>query len=552
MPRDPFVFYAHEAPGAAQAAHDPEALEQALEHERAAAAALPVKELRAELRARGVALEGLVEKADLVRALLEARALGEGAAGAAAASPAEAAKIKAAAAAFKKHGDPAAAQAEVLLGRKCEGPGCSVASTAEAPLQSCSACQSAWYCSKECQRADWKREGGHKAACKAAAETQFLSNVVAAAAAGAAGGKKQAVEALAVYNQGLAYAAGRGVRQSNEKALECYRKAAEGGCKEAMTNLASCYGNGDLGLKQDWPAALAWFELASNAGDALASFNLAMRHYQGDGVPRSLANCVKWLKVGAAANHKESAKMLADLYWAGSGVTRDALEARRLWRVAALAGDTAAMERYANCCRDGPGPIDLAEALKFYRMGAADGAASCMTHVGMMHSKGMGVRADLAEARRWYDRAEKGGDANAISNIGNIYSEGRGVPRDVPRALAQYERAAALGHLQAALNAGLMLCAGEHGVPKDRVRGVALLRKAADAAEEEASTPAACLALAQELLTLGPPGGNGVPDFVEVEKYYRRAAALGSETARNTLPKLPLVRDALRKKGMPC
>ena len=50
----------------------------------------------------------------------------------------------------------------------CAGPGCKRRLRENgAPLDVCVKCRRTFYCGKACQTADWKREGGHKAECKA-------------------------------------------------------------------------------------------------------------------------------------------------------------------------------------------------------------------------------------------------------------------------------------------------------------------------------------------------------------------------------------------------
>ena len=67
----------------------------------------------------------------------------------------------------------AAAHAEALaIDRRsqvrCAGPGCTKKLREDgAPLDVCVKCRRTFYCGKACQTADWKREGGHKAECKA-------------------------------------------------------------------------------------------------------------------------------------------------------------------------------------------------------------------------------------------------------------------------------------------------------------------------------------------------------------------------------------------------
>ena len=50
----------------------------------------------------------------------------------------------------------------------CSGPGCERRLRPDgAPLNVCIKCRRTFYCGKDCQTADWKREGGHRAECKA-------------------------------------------------------------------------------------------------------------------------------------------------------------------------------------------------------------------------------------------------------------------------------------------------------------------------------------------------------------------------------------------------
>jgi len=50
----------------------------------------------------------------------------------------------------------------------CAGPGCTRTVMENGrPLEQCGKCRRTYYCSVGCQTADWKREGGHKAECKA-------------------------------------------------------------------------------------------------------------------------------------------------------------------------------------------------------------------------------------------------------------------------------------------------------------------------------------------------------------------------------------------------
>jgi MYND finger len=128
--------------------------EAARSGERERIGALSVRELRAELSRRGVPLEGLVEKRDLVDALCNAPAA------AAVGSAAGAAAVPAAAPAV-----PTPAPRTFKYCSACRAP------AARSPLSSCAGCRIVAYCSKACQEAAWR--GHHKDDCP------FLKNAAA-------------------------------------------------------------------------------------------------------------------------------------------------------------------------------------------------------------------------------------------------------------------------------------------------------------------------------------------------------------------------------------
>ena len=64
--------------------------------------------------------------------------------------------------------------------------------------------------------------------------------------------------AAAMYNLGILYINGQGVKQDFGTAGRWFEKSAAGGDVDAMLNLGSLYYNGQ-GVKQDYAAAAAWF-----------------------------------------------------------------------------------------------------------------------------------------------------------------------------------------------------------------------------------------------------------------------------------------------------
>lgn len=97
-------------------------------------------------------------------------------------------------------------------------------------------------------------------------------------------------DAIEIYNQGYCYYTGsEGYPLNYNKALECFKKAAELGVSDAMNYLGIIYEAGEI-VEQDDRKALEWFLLAVKAdrGNANALYNLAEMYYNGTGTERDI------------------------------------------------------------------------------------------------------------------------------------------------------------------------------------------------------------------------------------------------------------------------
>ena len=94
-------------------------------------------------------------------------------------------------------------------------------------------------------------------------------------------------------------------------------------------------------------------------------------------------------------------------------------------------------------------PKDDAEAVRWYRLAAAQGYALAQLNLGLMYANGEGVPEDDAEAVRWYRLAAEQGYATAQFNLGLMYANGEGVPEDDVTAYAWLNIAAAQGQSSA-------------------------------------------------------------------------------------------------------
>jgi hypothetical protein len=95
---------------------------------------------------------------------------------------------------------------------------------------------------------------------------------------------------------------------------------------------------------------------------------------------------------------------------------------------------------------------DYAEAVRWFKLAAAQGIADAQYNIGLMYSNGRGVAQDYVEAVRWFNIAAAQGSAMAQTSLGFRYSNGQGVGQDYVRAHMWHYLAAVSGDKTAANN----------------------------------------------------------------------------------------------------
>ena len=91
-------------------------------------------------------------------------------------------------------------------------------------------------------------------------------------------------------------------------AITEWSAAAEDGNRDALFNLGLLFANGN-GVKQDWDEAKTLFQKAGKRGSELAMFSLAIMYFNGQGVPKDLPMAHVWASLGADLNNETSRKL---------------------------------------------------------------------------------------------------------------------------------------------------------------------------------------------------------------------------------------------------
>ena len=127
------------------------------------------------------------------------------------------------------------------------------------------------------------------------------------------------LDAESQYRRGRMYESGLWCKQSYEKALLYYHKAAEKGSADALSHLGVMYLFG-FGVTQDYQKAVEWYRKAAEQGFAQGQAQLGMMYEQGYGVAQSYEKALIWYRRAAEQGYAGAQYLLGVMYANGRGV----------------------------------------------------------------------------------------------------------------------------------------------------------------------------------------------------------------------------------------
>lgn len=299
-------------------------------------------------------------------------------------------------------------------------------------------------------------------------------------------------------------------RGKGGKGLRHMARAARRNCVEAQFSVGRCYLEGQA-VPQSRTEAMRWLEQAAQGGHAQAQLLTAALFAQGVGC------------------ETEAGRTIARLFSDDANTSPD-YEAALSWaRRAAEQGVAEAQALLANILTSGPAALrDPVQAEHWYRRCSSAGCPQGSLGLGLALLRAGRDTATLRESVREILKAADAGLGTAIYLLGAMTEFGVGVPRDLAAAAQLYRAAARKGVPQGELRWGLALLQGR-GVGRNVAAGESWLRRAAQAGEAEA---AALVGYLQA------KGGDVPPNYPEAMTWLRRAAEQGHAAASRMLGQL--------------
>jgi localization factor PodJL len=131
----------------------------------------------------------------------------------------------------------------------------------------------------------------------------------------------------------------RRIEAKDKTGVPSLQKAANLGYAPAQFYLAKLFEDGQGGLPKDLVEARRWTQRAAEGGDRKAMHNLALYYFEGVGGPKNLTNASEWFRRASDLGLVDSQYNLARLYEEGFGVAQNPAEAYKWYLIASRAGD---------------------------------------------------------------------------------------------------------------------------------------------------------------------------------------------------------------------
>jgi TPR repeat protein len=127
----------------------------------------------------------------------------------------------------------------------------------------------------------------------------------------------------AALELGEIYEKGEIVPQNSQEAIKYYQKAAELGASNAYFKIATIYEEG-RGIAPNGTESYKWYiKAAMEDSDAYAAFNIGLKEYFGEGVPKDQKAALIWFEGAALGGHVLAQTLLGNMYASGHGVAKD-------------------------------------------------------------------------------------------------------------------------------------------------------------------------------------------------------------------------------------
>jgi localization factor PodJL len=176
----------------------------------------------------------------------------------------------------------------------------------------------------------------------------------------------------------------------------------------------------------------------ANSGDVKAALALGLKYANGDGVPVSDAEAIRWLQKAAEAGEPLAQYRLGAFFEKGRGVDADQNQALQWYGEAAKNGNRKAMHALGVANANGiGGKKNFPEAVRWFKTAAELGLTDSQFNLAVLYERGLGAQTSLPEAYKWYAIAAASGDGESKTRVSALATQISAAERDAADRLAK-------------------------------------------------------------------------------------------------------------------
>jgi TPR repeat protein len=285
---------------------------------------------------------------------------------------------------------------------------------------------------------------------------------------------------LATFNVAWMLEGGEGVLKDLPEAVRQYEAAANDGVALAHHNLASILRQGSDEVPADIPRAITHYEYGVEHDVAASMECLARMYLDSNSTMFDRTKARDLLFKGARQGDRQCINLL------GCVLEEDGLSSRdvifKLYREAARSAtkrnDVTPIFNLGVCYLEGKGVSqNVRHARRLFEIAAAAGDPDAAWNLGYIYAKGLGTARDHSRAVTWLERASEKDNPGALNFLGSLYLRGDGCEPDPERALTLFKRAEVLGSVDATVNRAQCFVFGL-GVKRSITKALELLNNA--------------------------------------------------------------------------
>jgi len=266
----------------------------------------------------------------------------------------------------------------------------------------------------------------------------------------------------------------------NTEVLTALLASANGGNAKAQYNMGMRY-FWNNGVPKDDDQAFSWVSKSAFQGYELAQYSLGVMYKTGQGTSQNTKAANLWIKRGLkkiffnAKNGDVTDQMwLASKYYYGSNDFLKNLEKSFQWtKLAAQQGNREAQYNLALNYLNGEGiPKNLQQALEWLEKSATQGHPPAEYRLAQIYANGeLSLLKDKRKAFEWYEKAAtqtewESVDFFAQKELADMYDQGDGIPQNKQKAAEWYKKSWDHGNSTALIKLAQMNFEGD-GIPID-------------------------------------------------------------------------------------